>query len=47
MSDVVADVNSGEITYAVRDTTVNGVEIKRMTTSEFITTKSQFQLTQD
>ena len=29
MSDVVADVNSGEITYAVRDTTVNGVEIKK------------------
>ncbi|MGI6781597.1 MAG: DAK2 domain-containing protein [Acholeplasmataceae bacterium] len=29
MSDVVSDVNSGEITYAVRDTTVNGVEIKK------------------
>ena len=29
MTDVVSDVNSGEITYAVRDTKVNGVEIKK------------------
>ena len=29
MTDVVSQVKSGEVTYAVRDTTVNGVEIKK------------------